>query len=47
MSAKLGADLPPVSRRLRVKGASQAREGVQGLPQHEQGTFIIIFVRIS
>ena len=47
MRARLGADLPLVSRRVRVRGASRAREGVQGLPQHEQGTLIIIFVRIS
>ena len=37
LKGQVGAALPPVSRRVRVRGASWAREGVRGLPQHEYG----------
>ena len=38
---------PTVSRRVRVRRASGAREGVRGLPQHEQGTRVSFLIRCA
>ena len=47
LKGQAGAPLPRVSRRVRVRGASWAREGVQGLPQHELGTKLYFLIRCA